>query len=131
MYVSHSTNCNPTSVNGALLFNFPQQNTTDKPIQPKTIQDIFNGVCELRKISVEQVYSKSRKRDVCITRQIIAYLVRADENIKMTLKDIAKELNLRDHTAVIYSANTMQDLVDTDKLMKAHVAALKRIIYAN
>lgn len=130
MYLVHTTNCNQTSISNALLFNLPSQDAPNKPVKPKTIQDIFNGVCELRNVTKEQVYSKSRKREVCITRQIIAYLVKTDENIKMTLKAIANELNLRDHTAVIYSANTMQDLVDTDKIMKAHVAAIRRIIYA-
>ena len=129
MYLAHSTNCTPTPVNSPILFNFlPSPHHAPKP---KTImQETIDRICWERGVSKHLVMGKSRKRILCVTRQMIAYIMLNDLRLAgMTLENLATALNMRDHSAIIYSTKTMQALIDTDRRIREQVTALQRIIY--
>lgn len=80
----------------------------DKKLPP---EDIIDMVCEETGVPYSQVVTKSRKRDVVITRQLIAFYCKGC--CGMSLKSIGELIGKRDHTTVIHSVNTIQDLLDS------------------
>jgi len=87
---------------GPLRFNIP-----DNKKEPEYI---IETVCDETGIPFEKVAGKGRKREVVITRQLIAFFGRASG---LTCKRLGELLGGRDHTTVIHSCNTIQDLLDT------------------
>jgi chromosomal replication initiator protein len=66
--------------------------------------------------------SKSRLRSNVIPRQVAMYL--AKELTNLSLKSIGYHFGGRDHSTVIHAIQTVNDLMDTDKEMKATVSKL-------
>lgn len=80
--------------------------------------DIITGiVCEEFKITKEQVFSKTREREICIPRQLIMYFARKVKiggKEKYSLKTIGRYLGNRDHTTVIHGCELVDDLRGND-----------------
>ncbi len=89
-----------------------------------TIDNIKQLVSEHFKISMEKLHGKTRKREVVIARQLSMYLAKNHTN--NSLKTIGDQFGGRDHSTVIYSCRTVQDLMDTDILFKDTVYELEK-----
>lgn len=74
-------------------------------------EHIIEIVCEETGIEYATVLKKSRKREVVITRQLIAFYCKNCTG--MSLQSIGEILGGRDHTTVIHSVKTIQNLLDT------------------
>ena len=86
---------------------------------------ICQVVSENLNISIEQMKSKSRKREIVTARHISMYF---DKSLtSMTLKEIGHAFGNRDRTTVIHAINTVNDLKDTDKTF---ISIFKMINYA-
>jgi hypothetical protein len=88
-----------------------------------------------RKISKEDLYSLSRKRECVLARQICHYIGKFifEEvlDINITLTAIG-ELYHRDHATIIYSIKTINNLYETDNqilrlVLSCQDAAIRRI----
>jgi chromosomal replication initiator protein len=75
---------------------------------------------------VEKLGSKTRKRSIVIARQLSMYLTKNLTN--NSLKAIGDNFGGRDHSTVIYSCKTVQDLIDTDVIFKDTVSELEKKI---
>src|SRR5690606_12080264 len=84
-----------------------------------TIENIQALVADFFDISIEQLKSKSRKRNIVIPRQLGMYL--AKMMTEQSLKEIGFSFGGRDHSTVIYSCKTIEDLMDTDGSFKTTV----------
>lgn len=91
----------------AVLKNYVKTHTKEL-----TIHDIQKMVCEFYDVDYDQMLSKSRKRDITQPRQITMYLAKKFTN--NSLKAIGEHFTGRDHTTVIHSCNTVENLLDTD-----------------
>jgi len=91
-----------------------------------TVEYIQNLVAEHFKLPVEKLAGKTRKRQVVVARQLSMYL--AKNLTDKSLKAIGENFGGRDHSTVIYSVNTVQDLLDTDVVFKDTVSELERKI---
>jgi chromosomal replication initiator protein len=91
-----------------------------------TSDKIKKIVAEHFSLSVDSLKSKSRKREIVMARQICMYLCK--DLTKQPLKSIGEEFGGRDHSTVIYSCKTVQDLIDTDSKFKETMSALERKI---
>ncbi len=90
------------------------------------IQQLVAGHFEL---PVEILQGKTRKRQVVIARQLSMYL--AKKLTDQSLKAIGENFGGRDHSTVIYSCKTVQDLMETDAIFKDTVSDLERQIKMN
>ena len=90
------------------------------------IQQLVAGHFEL---PVEILQGKTRKRQVVIARQLSMYL--AKQLTDQSLKAIGENFGGRDHSTVIYSCKTVQDLMETDAIFKDTVSDLERKIKMN
>lgn len=102
-----------------VIKNFVQQ--INKEITVEYIQGLVADHFEL---AVENLQGKTRKRQVVIARQLSMYL--AKKLTDSSLKAIGANFGGRDHSTVIYSCRTVQDLMETDAIFKDTVSELER-----
>lgn len=91
-----------------------------------TVEYIQKLVAEHFSLPVEKLQGKTRKRQVVIARQLSMYL--AKNLTDKSLKAIGENFGGRDHSTVIYSCKTVQDLMETDAIFHDTVAELEKKI---
>ncbi len=91
-----------------------------------TLDYIKGLVADHFTVPVEKLGSKTRKRQFVIARQLSMYL--AKNLTDKSLKSIGEMFGGRDHSTVIYSIKTVQDLMETDLVLKDTVAELEKKI---
>ncbi len=91
-----------------------------------TLDFIQRLVAEHFSLPVDKLQGKTRKRQVVIARQLSMYL--AKNLTDKSLKNIGEKFGGRDHSTVIYSCRTVQDLMETDAIFKDTVSELEKKI---
>jgi chromosomal replication initiator protein len=89
-----------------------------------TVDYIKGLVAEHFNLPMEKLQGKTRKRSIVIARQLSMYL--AKNLTSKSLKGIGEMFGGRDHSTVIYSCKTVQDMMDTDVVFKDTVAELEK-----
>ncbi len=89
-----------------------------------TLDFIKSLVAEYFDVPVEKLGGKTRKRQIVIARQLSMYL--AKNLTDKSLKAIGEMFGGRDHSTVIYSVKTVQDLMETDRVFKDTVSELEK-----
>lgn len=88
-----------------------------KPKKHLALEEIIKIVAGFYSISPEQIYEKTRKKEIVHVRQIIMYMLR--EYFNISYPAIGKEIGGRDHTTVIHSYDKIsQNLKDNPNLTK-------------
>ena len=90
---------------------------------PLTIDDILEKVCSHYGITQQNVFSRSRKRDYVIVRQVSMYL--AQKYTKMPASRIGQLIGGRDHSTVIHSCSTIEQRLKTDKSFSAELSSIE------
>ena len=91
-----------------------------------TVENIQQLVAKHFDVPVDKLAGKTRKRQIVIARQLSMYL--AKKLTDKSLKVIGQTFGGRDHSTVIYSCKTVQDLLDTDLIFKETVSELEKEI---
>ena len=91
--------------------------------KPLTIDDILETVCGHYGISQQNVFSKSRKRDYVLVRQVSMYL--AQKYTKMPASRIGQLIGGRDHSTVIHSCSTVEQRLKVDKSFSAELTSIE------
>ena len=94
--------------------------TQDKDISSQKIQE---EVANFYKISVADMISKKRPKEISYPRQIAMYLIR--EITGKSLPAIGKEFGGRDHTTVIYAHKQISDKMKTDTSLQKEMDTIK------
>lgn len=84
-----------------------------KEISIKKIQDIISNYFN---ISIDEIQSKTRKRNVVQARHLAMYF--AKKLTKNSLANIGKQIGKRDHATVLYACKTVSNLLETNKKFK-------------
>jgi chromosomal replication initiator protein len=90
---------------------------------PLTIDDIIDKVCNHFNVSQQHIFSKSRKRDYVLVRQVSMYL--AQKYTKMPASRIGQLIGNRDHSTVIHSCSTIEQRLRVDKAFQAEVSSIE------
>lgn len=90
---------------------------------PLTIDDILEKVCGHYKVTQQNVFSKSRKRNYVIVRQVSMYL--AQKYTKMPASRIGQLIGGRDHSTVIHSCSTVEQRLKVDKSFSAELSSIE------
>ena len=85
--------------------------------KPLTIDDILEKVCGHYNVPQQQVFSKSRKRDYVLVRQVSMYL--AQKYTKMPASRIGQLIGGRDHSTVLHSCTAIEQRLKVDKAFSA------------
>lgn len=91
--------------------------------RPLTIDDIVDKVCGHYGVSQQQVFSRSRKRDYVLVRQVSMYL--AQKYTKMPASRIGQLIGGRDHSTVIHSCSTIEQRLKVDKSFSAELNSIE------
>jgi chromosomal replication initiator protein len=142
-YVAHNINSNIRELEGALISLLAQSSMNRKEIDLDLAKQMMKNfvknstkeisidfiqklVCDYFSIPVDQVKSKTRKREVVQARQISMYF--AKDLTKASLKNIGSHFGNRDHSTVIHACQTVNDLMETDKRFRSDVEELAKRI---
>jgi chromosomal replication initiator protein len=145
-YVAHSIDNNIRELEGALISLLAQASLNRKEIEIDLAKQILKNfvknaskeisieyiqklVCDFFGIGVDQVKSKTRKREIVQARQISMYF--SKDLTKSSLKTIGMHFGGRDHSTVIHVCQTVNDLIETDKKFKSDVEELSKRIKIN
>ncbi|MCB0611553.1 MAG: chromosomal replication initiator protein DnaA, partial [Lewinella sp.] len=90
------------------------------------VEYIQQLVAEHFGVAVDKLQGSTRKRKIVIARQLSMYL--AKNLTDKSLKTIGEVFGGRDHSTVIYSIRTVQDLMETDTMIKDAVSELEKKI---
>ncbi len=98
------------------------------PDQPKKITPSFiiEVVADHFGVDPGDITSKKRNSEFVLPRQIVMYLCR--NIIGMSLADIAKLLEKKDHTTVIHGIKKITSEIDTDEDLKGKIDIIKKKI---
>ena len=91
--------------------------------KPLTIDDILEKVCHHYGVSQQNVFSRSRKRDFVLVRQVSMYL--AQKYTKMPASRIGQLIGGRDHSTVIHSCTAVEQRLKVDKNFGAELTSIE------
>ncbi len=145
-YVAHNIDSNVRELEGALISLLAQASLNRKEIDIELAKKMMKNfvkhssrevsidyiqklVTEFYGLSVDQLKSKTRKREIVQARQISMYY--AKSMTKASLKSIGTYFGGRDHSTVIHACQTVNDLIDTDKKFKNDVEEIGKRIKIN
>lgn len=135
-YLAHSITSNVRELEGALISLIAQASLNKKEISvelAKSVVDryvkkivnevsidmIQKAVCRYFELSMEQLKSKTRKRNIVQARQIAMYL--SKQYTKKSLAYIGSQNGGRDHATVLHACKTVKNLMDIDKTFRNYV----------
>lgn len=95
--------------------------TTTKEI---SIDYIQKTICSYFDVDMEQLQSKSRKRNIVQARQVAMYF--AKKHTKASLALIGAEIGKRDHATVLHACKTIGNLKETDKKFRDHISTINK-----
>src|SRR5574344_155031 len=90
---------------------------------PLTIDDILEKVCNHFNVSQQNVFSRSRKREYVLVRQVSMYL--AQKYTKMPASRIGQPIGNRDHSTVIHSCSTIEKRLKVDHTFVDEITSIE------
>ena len=140
-YIAYNVQSNVRELEGALVALLAQSTLNKKEVdldlarrvmknfvrtsaREVTIENIQKTVCEFFHLPYDKLLAKTRKREIVQARQITMYL--AKKFTKCSLKNIGEHFGGFDHTTVIHSCQTVENLMDTDNDYKGQVQELQQ-----
>lgn len=90
---------------------------------PLTVDDILDKVCNHYNVTQQNVFSRSRKRDYVIVRQVSMYF--AQKYTKMPASRIGQLIGNRDHSTVIHSCSTVEKRLKVDKAFGEELSSIE------
>ncbi|MGN0221503.1 MAG: chromosomal replication initiator protein DnaA [Prevotella sp.] len=91
--------------------------------KPLTVDDILEKVCRHYNVTQQHVFSRSRKRDYVLVRQVSMYF--AQKYTKMPASRIGQLIGNRDHSTVIHSCSTVEQRLKIDKAFEAELNSIE------
>lgn len=89
-----------------------------------SIDYIQKVVCDYFNIEVDQLQTKTRKREIVQARQIAMYF---SKNLtKSSLANIGTQIGGKDHATVLHACKTVNNLMETDKQFKQYVEDIQK-----
>jgi len=107
--------------------NKPSQNRYIAYSQGDLSNLIVETVSNYFEIDKELLFTPIRKREIGFPRQICMYLMR--EKTKMIWSHIGNKFN-RDHSTAMSSYDTINDLMQTDPVVRAGVNKIEQILFS-
>jgi chromosomal replication initiator protein len=98
------------------------KNTT-REISIDFIQKI---ICDYFNIPVDQINSKTRKRDIVQARQLAMFF--SKKHTKSSLATIGLHCGNKDHATVLHACRTVNNLIETDKQFRLYVDEIEKKI---
>lgn len=79
-------------------------------------------------ISVDEILSAKRDKDIVMPRQVAMYILRSE--LHLSFPKIAKELGRKDHTTAIHSVEKIEKEIHVDNDIRSAINDIKELLYA-
>ena len=89
-----------------------------------SIDYIQKVVCDYFNIEINQLQTKTRKREIVQARQIAMYFSKS--LTKSSLANIGTQIGGKDHATVLHACKTVNNLMETDKQFKQYVDDIQK-----
>ena len=90
---------------------------------PLTVDDIMEKVCSHFNVPQQHIFSRSRKRDYVLVRQVSMYF--AQKYTKMPASRIGQLIGGRDHSTVIHSCSAIEQRLKVDKAFLSELNSIE------
>jgi chromosomal replication initiator protein len=97
-----------------------------KPKKMVSVKDVVKVVAGFYGLEEENIYKKSRKKEVVKPRQVIMYLLR--EDFSLPYPAIGQKLGGRDHTTVIHSYEKVKEDLKNDHQLEQEIAQVRALL---
>ena len=97
-----------------------------KPKKHLALDEIIKIIAGFYMIDPEQIYEKTRKKEIVYVRQIAMYILR--EYFNISYPAIGKEIGGRDHTTVIHSYERVQKNIKEDPNVVQEIEQLRAVL---
>lgn len=94
-----------------------------------TPSQVVETVAKYFNVSVSEIVSASRSKELVQPRQIAMYLVRQETD--SSLPEIGALLGGRDHTTVIHGVDRVKDRLETEDQLRRDVMSIREMVYQN
>lgn len=94
-----------------------------KPKKTVAIKDIVKTIAEYYEVDEDDIYDKTRRKEIVRARQVIMYILREDFNISYPL--IGQKLGGKDHTTVIHSHLKIKSSLQTDPTLVQEIDKIR------
>ncbi len=111
----------PEVVTPAFVLNLLKN--SQKARKSVSIEDIVKIVASYYNQTPEELFDKTRRKEVVHVRQVAMYILREDYNI--SFPNIGKEFGGRDHTTVIHSVDKVKELTTHDQKMIQDIETIR------
>jgi chromosomal replication initiator protein len=142
-YLAYSITSNIRELEGAMISVLAQASLNKKEITLELTKQIVDNfikntnkeisidyiqkvVSEYFSLTIDQMNSKTRKRNIVQARQLSMYF--AKQHTKASLTSIGLQCGNKDHATVLHACKTVQNLIDTDKEFRVYVDDLDKKI---
>ncbi len=120
-----NSSLNSKEINLDLAKKTVKEIATDRKVNI-TIEMITKNVCSYLKVDENKIRDKTRKKEIVLARQIAMYL--SKELTKSSLKTIGLHFGGRDHSTVIHSCSSIEDMKTKDTILNEIIENLKNQI---
>lgn len=93
-------------------------------IRELSVDYISKVVCDYFNLPVNQLQTKTRKREIVQARQLAMYFSKS--LTKSSLASIGSQIGNKDHATVLHACKTVNNLIDTDKSFRHFVDEIER-----
>ncbi len=100
--------------------------TSARPKKTISIKDVVKTIADFYQIEEENIYEKTRRREIIKPRQVAMYILREDFNI--SYPSIGQKLGGRDHTTVIHSCEKIKKDIKSDSVLLQEINQLRSIL---
>lgn len=97
------------------------------PYRKTSPQTILKSVADFYSISLNDLFKRSRKKEVVKPRQVAMFLLR--EETKLSFPEIGQKLGGRDHSTVIHACTKIKEESSVDEPLKQELAMIKERVY--
>ena len=140
-YISSHVTENVRELEGALVSLLAQATLNKKEITLELACDMINKlvknskrelsidyiskvVCDYFKLPINQLQTRTRKREIVQARQLAMYF--SKNFTKSSLASIGSQIGNKDHATVLHAYKTVLNLIDTDKSFKLYVNEIEQ-----
>lgn len=91
-----------------------------------SIKDLVKIIAEFYDVTEQEIYDKSRKKEVVKPRQVVMYILREDYDV--SYPSIGEKLGGRDHTTVIHSCEKVKEALHTNPQLMNEVERIRSML---
>ena len=97
-----------------------------KPKKNSSIKDVVKTIAEFYGITENEIYEKTRKKNVVKPRQMIMYVLREDFDV--SYPTLGEKLGGKDHTTVMHSYEKVKEDLKTDSSLVRELSQLRSML---